>query len=231
MNRKLYALLLPVIGGAVIVGSGFSAWYFNTTSISNSLGGNGTVEGLVTNAGTIEFTPTAFDFNLDQGGRGNINYNEGITLNESGEPVTSIEQLQFTFTGDAYYEESFFNQYGETKTLNYQFTIELSSTTNGLVGEDGYIGFDCNSTGESISTANEVVNAYTFTVPATDDDAATVVTRDIVALAYRKKPTDANAYRTMIDTFNGSAPSNYSQVFEGLELTIKVTVELVEKEV
>ena len=210
MNRKLFSLVLPVIGGAVIVGSGFSAWYFNTTSISNSLGGNGTVEGLVTNAGTIEFTPTA---------------------NESGEPVTSIEQLQFTFTGDAYYEESFFNQYGETKTLNYQFTIELSSTTNGLVGEDGYIGFDCNSTGESISTANEVVNAYTFTVPATDDDAATVVTRDIVALAYRKKPTDANAYRTMIDTFNGSAPSNYSQVFEGLELTIKVTVELVEKEV
>ena len=38
MNRKLFSLVLPVIGGAVIVGSGFSAWYFNTTSISNSLG-------------------------------------------------------------------------------------------------------------------------------------------------------------------------------------------------
>ena len=47
MNRKLYALLLPVIGGAVIVGSGFSAWYFNEATVSKSTEGTGTVEGLI----------------------------------------------------------------------------------------------------------------------------------------------------------------------------------------
>ena len=35
-KRKILMLTLPLVGVATIVGSGFSAWYFNETTVSTS---------------------------------------------------------------------------------------------------------------------------------------------------------------------------------------------------
>lgn len=122
MNRKLYALLLPVIGGAVIVGSGFSAWYFNEATVSKSTEGTGTVEGLI-DTGVLTINHETFTFTLDQGGRENAtDATKGITITEG--------QLSFTYVGDKGYENSVFAQ---EKTLSYTYTFALSSDNDALL--------------------------------------------------------------------------------------------------
>ncbi len=36
MNKKLMGILIPVLGGIAIVGSGFSAWYFGCSGLRSS---------------------------------------------------------------------------------------------------------------------------------------------------------------------------------------------------
>lgn len=122
MNRKLFALLLPVIGGAVIVGSGFSAWYFNEATVSASTTGTGKVEELI-DTGVLTLNHETFHFTLDQGGKENAtDVTKGISITEG--------TLTFTYVGDKGYENSVF---AASKTLSYTYTFALSSENAALL--------------------------------------------------------------------------------------------------
>ncbi len=65
MNKKLMGILIPVLGGIAIVGSGFSAWYFGESTYNDTAAGTGTVTGLVED-GTLDLGSKAVKVTLDQ---------------------------------------------------------------------------------------------------------------------------------------------------------------------
>ena len=68
MNRKLFGLLVPVMGFAVLVGSGFASWHFyeSVSPVSADATGSGNVVGIETeDIGTIA-GDLSFGFVLDQ---------------------------------------------------------------------------------------------------------------------------------------------------------------------
>lgn len=68
-KRKILMLTLPLVGVATIVGSGFSAWYFNETTVSDSATLGVAVTELHVTAGTLTIDlPVGAKVVLDQGG-------------------------------------------------------------------------------------------------------------------------------------------------------------------
>ncbi len=65
MNKKLMGVLIPVLGGLAIVGSGFSAWYFGESTYNDQTTGIGDVTGLV-EEGTLDLGSKAVKVTLDQ---------------------------------------------------------------------------------------------------------------------------------------------------------------------
>lgn len=99
--------MLPVLGAAVVVGSGFSAWVFSDTSVTDTLSGTFSITTVVDKlkveikeAGT-DNDLTAVELTLDQGGIANANVaSVGIksTVNSydikvSYETVDGLQQL------------------------------------------------------------------------------------------------------------------------------------------
>lgn len=96
-NRKLLALILPIVATTVVVGSGFSSWYFEADS--SKLDVNGTVsisnliEGKMENA---DSSMTSFNVNLDQGGFKNIDVDKGISVYKSNK--NDLQQIAAKYT-------------------------------------------------------------------------------------------------------------------------------------
>ncbi len=95
MHKKYFNFILPVLGAAVIVGSGFSAWVFSDVE-TKSAEMNGTIEvaplqGLTAD---LSLSATTFKLNLDQGGVGNTASDEGIYFNDDA----SLTELEITLT-------------------------------------------------------------------------------------------------------------------------------------
>lgn len=99
--------MLPVLGAAVVVGSGFSAWVFSDTSVTDTLSGTFSIAKVVDNlkveikeAGT-DTDLTAVNLTLDQGGIANAsNANVGIKstvtsydIKVSYETVDGLQEL------------------------------------------------------------------------------------------------------------------------------------------
>ena len=71
-KRKILMLTLPLVGVATIVGSGFSAWYFNAGTVSDSATLGVKVTEMHLTAGTLTTTlPENAKIVLDQGGASN----------------------------------------------------------------------------------------------------------------------------------------------------------------
>lgn len=107
MKRKFLAVILPIIGCATVVGSGFSAWYFGQdvafgTNGNTSIGINITEEvkdseanlSIDPKATTIDDGANPDDGNgrlvLDQGGAGNNSEDSGIMFGSSTSTVTTV---------------------------------------------------------------------------------------------------------------------------------------------
>ena len=113
MKRKFLAVILPIIGCATVVGSGFSAWYFSD-NITGGGNGSSEVNVVVTDevkAGQGNLTVSTKGTNLgthlilDQGGPKNYSLNSGIMFGEAGATETKENQnaiwhFVVTFTGD-----------------------------------------------------------------------------------------------------------------------------------
>lgn len=106
MKRKFLAVVLPIIGCATVVGSGFSAWYFGAAaSVGDGEGiniGTSVTEEINSVAGTLSIdesnasTINGMNLILDQGGFENTN-NQGIMFYEGTPSVVMKNDLKYSF--------------------------------------------------------------------------------------------------------------------------------------
>lgn len=103
MKRKFLAVVLPIIGCATVVGSGFSAWYFgeiarvgdgeginigtHVTEEINSVAGTLSIPSENSNASTLN----GMNLILDQGGFENTDDNQGIMF-ANGTPPSDVSK-------------------------------------------------------------------------------------------------------------------------------------------
>ncbi len=146
LKRKIFAVALPIIAGATIVGSGFAAWVFGTqtTTFKGPTIGieitedanldNISVKTWVTlkdvagtSSETIEYVPTAHEFvvELDQGSRSEATPNitdadRGIRIKDN-KSTKLLEKIQFAVYSE---DESLFN------LKNAGFEVKLNTTIN-----------------------------------------------------------------------------------------------------
>ena len=107
MKRKFLAVVLPIVGCATVVGSGFSAWYFGATASSNESFTIGTsvTEEIDSVANTLSIpsdNSNAAQLNgmnliLDQGGFENTNVNQGIMFAHGTPNDVSENKLDYHF--------------------------------------------------------------------------------------------------------------------------------------
>lgn len=107
MKRKFLAVILPIIGCATVVGSGFSAWYFGeyvTTGANGSTAVNVDVtDEIKTDEGNLKFTldkssiDTTTTLILDQGGAKNESLDSGIMFGASTDTQTTATNKMWKF--------------------------------------------------------------------------------------------------------------------------------------
>ena len=123
MKRKFLAVILPIIGCATVVGSGFSAWYFGNPVVN----GEGVIQLGIDVSEEVKGSITITDSNisaldnkkvmLDQGGLNNTDVNSGISI--VGESV-----LGTTF--------NIANHVDEIDDVYYGFTVNYDGTNTSL---------------------------------------------------------------------------------------------------
>lgn len=101
-KRKILMLTLPLVGVATIVGSGFSAWYFNETTVSTSAKLGVAVTEMHVTAGELTTTlPENAKIVLDQGGAANANDETELIYvgtPATGDTYTPVNSFDVTFT-------------------------------------------------------------------------------------------------------------------------------------
>lgn len=151
MKRKFLAVVLPIIGCATVVGSGFGAWYFGT-EVTTGDSGSATVNVDVTNeireaSGTLSVDSTASTITnkiliLDQGGFENDSPDSGIMFGDTGATettVTSGKKWDFTVKYDGTVGEGNDLTLGELYDAGLRIRINLSIEIKGDLGK--YIAF------------------------------------------------------------------------------------------
>lgn len=151
MKRKFLAVVLPIIGCATVVGSGFGAWYFGeTTGVSKDgqFGVDIAITDEVTDAtGSLTIGGDIKEFDeytllLDQGGHANLTnldsgimLTKGVTLPEQVE-VTYPDQVEKTDGNDWNFEISYNGKSNTTikdlydAGLQIRFEIKINLTAN-----------------------------------------------------------------------------------------------------
>lgn len=127
LQRKFLSILLPVVTLGVVVGSGFSAWYFDDTNIgAKDINVNVQITDKVTTVGTLEFLtrqdqlPTKVI--LDQGGYANKeDVTKGISFDK-----TEIK-AQFKFINEAEFNR--LNAAGMHVAVTQKITLDKTFAT------------------------------------------------------------------------------------------------------
>lgn len=190
LNRKILALVLPAVAVSALVGSGFSAWYFNAdiTKSCDDVTANVTITDKIDqNIGTLTLTPGhgLTTLTLDQGGQENAGEkNIGIKFDAS--------KLEVKF---AFVSEKVFNN---LKEANMQ--VKVTSTITFTENLDGYVKIIdalSYSPGESYSyyketELEEYSESYDFSINLTTN--ANEVNS---LLEYKEKPTSGDNYDRM----------------------------------
>ena len=219
MKRKLLIGLVGLVGGATVIGSGFSAWFFGNTALSDS--GNIGVHVTDLNEGTGTLTNDQKDktltIALDQGGYANrndatkgISVHEG-TVNESDLTENLISSLSATYTISEDNATTLKNAGIHKATFKAVFTLTDTAATY-VQFKDDFAGRT--AAGSSLDTDKKVftytedfdleietvadgkiTETYTFDVSTTD----TVNTM----LEYKAKPTSDTDYNEMKTALTG----------------------------
>ena len=176
MKRKFLAVILPLVGCATLVGSGFSAWYFGTT-----MPAKGTVEGSsnVDVTGELESdtylsiaftesseikgsTSTQYHVVLDQGGVENTDVKAGIMFTSDTNATKTIgtQDLDFSFTvtySNSNHELSDLQEiYDAGLAIKVDFSVEIADSVTDTGNLADYIEFNSelvatvDSTGASV---------------------------------------------------------------------------------
>ena len=147
MKRKFLAVVLPIIGCATVVGSGFSAWYFGTATAAGANGGFilniGVTDEVKADSGALSISDTVGSLNnhtllLDQGGYANLgNADSGIMVtsaDKSNLPVKTTTTENMIWAFDIKYKGSaktdgtnttIGDLYDAGMQIRYEFTITL----------------------------------------------------------------------------------------------------------
>ena len=136
MKRKFLAVVLPIIGCATVVGSGFSAWYFgNNVAIGNSSGSTpvnvDVTDELKDATGTLSVDTTASTITgksliLDQGGLKNNSLDSGIMFGDAS-AIKTIETNGNKWDFTVYYNKG---DTGEGLTLGKLYDAGLRIRIN-----------------------------------------------------------------------------------------------------
>lgn len=197
LNRKLLALVLPTVAVGALVGSGFSAWYFNEENITGTNQNvNVEITGMVdTSVGTLTLDSTqATTLTLDQGGYANAAaLDKGISFDK-----VSVG-AKFTFSGNSYA-----NLKSAGMKVEITTTVTFSANLLNYVEVKGLVGYTPNS------------NVYTLTQDVTSaeglTDTITLMSEDnCTFLAYKegKKPQSSAEYTAMVEAL-ASATINFA---------------------
>ena len=183
MHKKFYNFLLPVLGAAVVVGSGFSAWVFSDTSVTDTLSGTFSITPVVDKL-KVEIKEAgkdtdleAVELKLDQGGIANADdASKGITSTVTSYDIkvsyVTVDGLQELLTNSKL-------------TLSYTVAITDSVTTY----------FDLTEGLAKQSASDVVVDTYN----AVNMSDGTIHTWSSVPLTwtYADKPDNKGDYDTM----------------------------------
>lgn len=190
MHKKFYNFMLPVLGAAVVVGSGFSAWVFSDTSVTDTLSGTFSIAPVVDNlkveikeAGT-NTDLEAVNLTLDQGGIANAsNANVGIKSTVTSYDIKvsyeTVDGLQELLTNSEL-------------TLSYSVAISDNVTTY----------FDLTDGLATESASDVVLSAY----DAGKMSGGTIHTWSSVPLTWKyvDKPDNKGDYDAMTEAFKDS---------------------------
>ena len=147
MKRKFLAVVLPIIGCATVVGSGFSAWYFSDTLTSGNKESN--LVSLVTPEGKVgplsvtatnDFIGDNTNLVLDQGGFQEKDVTKGIMIGNSTD-VTTVDK-SFVWSATISYRDSSVSleNLGLAGTaIKFTFDIVIQSGEDPAEGLDDYI--------------------------------------------------------------------------------------------
>ena len=145
MKRKFLAVILPIIGCATVVGSGFSAWYFGEVETT---GGDGlasvsvTVTDEIKSAkGALKYVPLTDEKGelltadggvlvLDQGGANNESLDSGIMFGDGTEKETVKNTLswQFKMSYVGNNNLTIFDIYDAGLRLRFEVSVELKGS-------------------------------------------------------------------------------------------------------
>lgn len=187
LNRKLLALVLPAVAVSALVGSGFSAWYFNEKNIEGTKQNvNVSIADMVDNTvGTLTLNETqATKLTLDQGGFQNADaLNKGISFDAASVGA------KFTFKDEK-------NGYNNLTSagMKVQVTRTITFTENLLeyVEVTGLLNYTPGSTVHTLVQYVTLNTGLTDTITLMSDGNCTF-------LKYKegKKPQDSTDYGTM----------------------------------
>lgn len=202
LNRKLLALVLPAVAVSALVGSGFSAWYFNAeiTESVNDVTANVTITDKIDqNIGTLTLNPGhgLTTLTLDQGGQENAGLkNKGIKFDAS--------KLVVNF---AFVSEKVFNN---LKAANMQ--VKVTSTITFTEALDGYVKII-----DSLSYSPVVGVSYSYYKETPLEnysesydlsiDLSTDANKVNSLLEYKDKPTSTGDYDEMRKALYGTGQS------------------------
>lgn len=185
LKRKMLAILLPTVAAVTLVGSGFSAWYFNQ-KVSGKITGNvgvditdavGDVGTLAATVGAANATESTFNLILDQGGYENlINPEAGISFVE-GEGNTTLGTGEFfgaTFTWGST-DSSGRSQYDILKDAGYKVQITQTVKISTLL-----FGYDDTTDSNDDKTKYLDVKTAAFSTWASGDEFTKVTDEDFV---------------------------------------------------
>lgn len=190
LNRKILALVLPAVAVSALVGSGFSAWYFNaeiTKSCDDVTANVSITDKIDQNIGTLTLTSGhgLTTLTLDQGGQENAGLkNKGIKFN------ASKLEVKFAFVS----EKVFKNLQEANMQVKVTSTITFTEALDGYVKIINALSY---SPGESYSYYKETEleeynESYDFSI-----DLSTDVNELNKLLEYKIKPTTGDEYDTM----------------------------------
>ena len=187
--RKLLAIGVPILGMVAIVGSGFSAWYFESQTVEVSTSMGISLTPIATSYGAFDVSENDYTLVLDQGGISNASILEkGISVQVGGSNVTTIEASYSIDSGAL----QILTDDGLTGTITT--TVKVLSTLA------SYVNFK--ASGFTKGSASAGYEVYTRT-----NDVATSVDLDIdvttkgdltnAAFEYVSKPSDETSYNTL----------------------------------
>lgn len=181
MNRKILSIALPLVGAAVLVGSGFSAWYFGDVQT-------------VTSVGTVEVTPTvdgvlsvkdsitSFKVVLDQGGIVNAtNRDKGISITKTD--GTALSEIAGVYTMST-------DQASAFAISNLKVTLHADVTLSG--GAETYLEVKTEAVASDVT-----FTSYTEAVEIAVNTSTTDKVNSLLQFKENQKPQNVNDYETM----------------------------------